>query len=96
MAKRADQHVVPNKGGGWAVKSGSRQQAAAVFPTKRDAVSAARARARAEGSGLVIRGRDGKVSERRSYAEDSLHKVVRSNRDYMRKHTRALKDLAKR
>ena len=53
-------HVTPRKDG-WAVKSEGRERAAAVTPTKAQAVDIARKQAGAQGTRLIEHGADNKI-----------------------------------
>lgn len=53
-------HVTPREGG-WAVKSEGRDRAAAVKPTKAQAVEVARKTAGARGARLIEHGADGRI-----------------------------------
>lgn len=68
MAKR-NQHIVPHEGG-WAVRSAGSQRATSVHRTQGEAISAGRQIARNQGSELFVHGRDGRIRERDSHAND--------------------------
>lgn len=70
MAKKSNQHVVPNAAGGWAIRRENAGRATAVLPTKRAAVERAREIASNQGVELVIHGRDGKIQSKDSHGND--------------------------
>ena len=61
------QHVVP-RGGKWAVRKSGSNRVTRLFGTQREALEAAREIARKQRTILYIFGRDGRISERESYA----------------------------
>ncbi len=61
-----DQYVIPHEKG-WAVKSEGSEKAAEVFEIKKEAVSAAKTRAKKHHSTLTIQRRDGTVEDKFSY-----------------------------
>jgi len=65
-----NQHVVPNRDGGWDVKPAGGQRASRHFDTQAEAIEAGRDIARNQGSELVIHGRDGRIRDRDSYGPD--------------------------
>ena len=69
MAKR-NQHVLP-LGNGWVVKGEGSKRFTVITETQRDAIAVARGIAKNNKSELVIYGRDGKIREKDSYANDS-------------------------
>lgn len=69
MAKK-NQHVVP-VGNGWAVKAEGQVVASVITTSQKAAIDYARQLARKGRSELVIHGRDGKIRDRNSYANDS-------------------------
>lgn len=68
MSKR-NQHVVPHPEG-WAVKGAGAQKATSVHDTQAGAIERARDIARAQGTELLIHGRDGQIRARDSYGND--------------------------
>jgi len=68
MGKR-NQHVVPH-GGGWAIRAAGSQRATSVHRTQKEAIDAGREIARNQGGELLIHGRDGRIRERDSHAND--------------------------
>lgn len=64
-----NQHVVPHKDG-WAVRGAGNAKAPTIKPTQREAIDAAKPIARANGSEVVIHGRDGKIRAKDSYGND--------------------------
>ncbi len=66
-----NQHVVPHQGG-WAVKGVGHERATSVHPTQKEAIDAARGRARNQESELVIHGVDGRIRNKDSYGNDSF------------------------
>jgi hypothetical protein len=69
MGKK-NQHVVP-AGEGWVVREEGKTRPTSIHRTQKDAVEAAREVAKAEGTTVVIHGRDGRIRERDRYG--SLH-----------------------
>jgi uncharacterized protein YdaT len=69
MAKK-NQHVVP-LGGGWAVKSEKTSRASVITTTQSQAIDYARKIAKANGTELVIHGRNGQIREKNSYGKDA-------------------------
>ena len=65
-----NQHVVPNKKGGWDVKAEGAERATKNLPTQQEAVEAARQIARNQRSELVVHGKDGRIRARDSYGRD--------------------------
>ncbi|MEQ1875656.1 MAG: DUF2188 domain-containing protein [Bdellovibrionia bacterium] len=63
-----NKHVVPSKNGGWDVKSDGR--AVSHHQTQRNAIQNANSIAKAEGTEVVIHGRDGKIREKNSFGND--------------------------
>jgi transcriptional regulator with XRE-family HTH domain len=59
-AQREHQRVVPHDGG-WAVEIEGSTQAASIYPTKREAISAARSALQRQGGELTIHGEDGRA-----------------------------------
>lgn len=70
MAKKSNQHVVPNPLGGWAVKREKSERATAILPTKEQAVERARKIAKNQGVELVVHGKDGKIQTKDSHGKD--------------------------
>lgn len=68
MSKR-NQHVVPAEGA-WAVRGEGSRRASSVHETQAEAIAAARAIARNQGTELLIHGRDGRIRERDSHGLD--------------------------
>ena len=66
---RRNQHVIP-KDGQWAVKAAGSPRVTKVCSTQREAVDAARAIAKRQGSELLIHGRDGRIREKSTYGRD--------------------------
>lgn len=64
-----DQHVVPDRKGGWAVRRSGASRASGVFERRGEALLYAKRLARREGAVLYIHGRDGTVLERQSHKE---------------------------
>jgi Uncharacterized protein conserved in bacteria (DUF2188) len=73
---KSQQHVVPNRDGGWAVRRSGAYRASRVFPTQRDAVQYAREIARKEGAELYIHRGDGTIKDRDSYGADPMAPVT--------------------
>jgi hypothetical protein len=69
-------HVVPNPGGGWAVRRHGASKASRIFKIKQDAVSYARRAARREGSDLYVHRSDGTIGQKDTYGN-----VLRPARD---------------
>lgn len=69
MSKK-DIHVVPHKGGGWAVKKEGADRASSVHPTQKDALDQARDQGRRDKVEVVTHGRDGKIRDSDSYGND--------------------------
>lgn len=65
------QHVVP-RGGKWAVRKGGAERVTRRFDTQREAIEAARGIAREQGGEVFIYGRDGRIRQRDSLADDPL------------------------
>ncbi len=68
MTKKG-QHVVPS-GGKWSVRKAGSVRASGIYDTQTEAVEQARKIARNQQTELYIHGRDGRISERRSYGKD--------------------------
>lgn len=69
MAKN-DRHVTPHPKGGWQDKRAGADRATSRHPTQREAVDAARERARREHSEVVIHRPDGTIRDKDSYGND--------------------------
>lgn len=69
MATKRNQHVVPS-GKNWAVKGAGASRATEIASTKSQAVDRAREISRAQGTELIIHGRDGKIQSRDSHSRD--------------------------
>lgn len=65
-----NQHVVPNKDGGWSVKGAGNSKSTANTETKKEAEKIARDIAKNQGSEVVIHGKDGKIQDKDSYGND--------------------------
>lgn len=63
MAKGKNQHVVPHRDGGWAVKGEGRTKATSVHGTQREAISAAREIARNQNSEIIIHRPNGQIRD---------------------------------
>jgi hypothetical protein len=72
MTKTRNQHVVPNGGGGWAVKGEKAERATAILPTKQEAVDRGREIARNQGSELVVHGKNGQIQNKDSHGKDAF------------------------
>jgi uncharacterized protein YdaT len=70
MANNRNQHVVPNSGGGWAVKGEKAERATAILPTKQEAVDRGREIARNQGVELVVHGKNGQIQNKDSHGKD--------------------------
>lgn len=70
MGKGKNQHVVPHKDGGWAVKGEGNSKATVITETKKEALNAGKAIAQNQQSELVIHGKDGKIQDSNSYGND--------------------------
>ena len=93
MAK-STKHIVPHESG-WAVKSEGRAlKKQDVYKTKDAAIAAAHQLAKGTGGALVVHGKDGRIRDRTDY--DALREVTDSNKEYMKRHGKALRELAKR
>lgn len=69
MSKKG-QHVVPSPSGGWSVRKTGSSKATKTFPSKQDAIDAAREIARNQKTELYVHGRDGRIRQRDSYGSD--------------------------
>ncbi|WP_312249620.1 DUF2188 domain-containing protein [Streptococcus parasuis] len=68
MAK--NQHIVPNKNGGWDVKGAGNSRATKHVATQAEAIKIARDIAKNQGSELFIHRPNGQIRERNSYGND--------------------------
>lgn len=69
MAK--NQHVVPNKKGGWDVKGAGNSRATKHTITQSEAIKIATGIAKNNSSEVFIHGKNGQIRERNSYGNDS-------------------------
>jgi hypothetical protein len=69
MSRKGNQHVVPHSGR-WAVRGEGNSRATSVHPTQHEAIEAGREVARNQGGELLIHGRDGRIRERDSVANN--------------------------
>lgn len=67
---RKSHHVVHNPDGGWSVVRGGSARATKTFDKKKPAIEYGRALAKSHRSEFFIHGRDGRISDRRSYGKD--------------------------
>jgi len=65
------QHVVPNNGK-WSVRRAGASKASSTYTTQKEAVAKARDIAKNQQTELYIHGRDGRIRERNSYANDPI------------------------
>ncbi len=70
MSKKG-QHVVPN-GNKWSVRRTGAARASGIYETQREAIAVARTIARNQGTELYVHGRDGRIRERDSFANDAF------------------------
>lgn len=68
--KGKNQHVVPNKNGGWDVKGAGNKRATSHHPTQKEAIIRAKEIARNQKSDTKIHGTDGKFRAGNSYGND--------------------------
>lgn len=68
----ANQHVVPNKNGGWDVKGAGNTKATKHTETQSEAIKIARDIARNQQSELVIHKRNGQIRDKDSYGNDPM------------------------
>lgn len=68
----ANQHVVPNKNGGWDVKGAGNSRATKHTSTQSEAIEIARNIARNQQSELVIHKRNGQIRDKDSYGNDPM------------------------
>jgi hypothetical protein len=73
----SQQHVVPSRDGGWAVRRSGASRASRLFPTQRDAVQYAREIARKEGAELYVHRGDGTIRDRDSYGVNPMPSVAK-------------------
>lgn len=62
-------HVVPN-GGKWSVRSAGASRTSGTYDTQKEATTAARERAKNNGTELYVHGRDGRIRERSTFGKD--------------------------
>lgn len=67
---KKNQHVVPNKSGGWDVKGAGNSKSTAHTDTKAEAIKKAVEIAKNQQSEVVIHGKDGKIQDKDSYGND--------------------------
>ena len=60
-----NQHVVPDKNGGWNVKGAGNSKATKHFDTKQPATDYARKISQNQGSELIIHNKDGRIAQKR-------------------------------
>ena len=65
-----NQHVVPNKGGGWGVKGEGNSKNTANTKSKEEAKEIAKGIAKNQKSEVVIHGKNGKIQDKDSYGND--------------------------
>lgn len=65
-----NQHVVPNKNGGWDIKGEGNSKSTKHTDTKNEAISFAKEIAKNQKSELVIHNKDGKISDKDSFGND--------------------------
>lgn len=65
------QHVIPS-GGKWSIREAGSSRASRTFSTQDEAVQVARKIAKDEGAALYIHGTDGRIRDRRSYANEPM------------------------
>lgn len=70
MPSRTRFDVSHRPDGNWQVKRQGAERASAVFERKSDAIERGRELARSEQGQLVIRGRDGRIQDERTYGKD--------------------------
>ena len=66
-----NQHVVPNPNGGWDVKGENNSRATRHTETKNEAIDIARQIAKNQSAELVIHNKDGRISDKDSFGNDS-------------------------
>ena len=62
--------IVAPRGDKWIVKGEGNERATRVVATQKEAIAIAKPIAKAQGSELTIRGRDGRFREKNSYGKD--------------------------
>lgn len=62
--------IVAPRGDKWIVKGEGNDRATRVVATQKEAIAIAKPIAKAQGSELTIRGRDGQIREKNSYGKD--------------------------
>jgi len=67
-----NQHVVPQKGGGWGVKGAGNSKNTANTQTQKQAIEKAKEIAKNQKSEVVIHGTDGKIRDKDSYGNDPV------------------------
>ena len=65
-----NQHVVPDKNGGWNVKGAGNSKATKHFYTKQPATDYARKISQNQGSELIIHNKDGRIAQKDSHGKD--------------------------
>ena len=70
MAARNNYHVVPNGGGGWAVRRENSERASSLHPTQAAAIEAGRQHAINQAAELVIHRPNGQIRDSDSYGND--------------------------
>lgn len=65
-----NQHVVPDKNGGWNVKGAGNSRATKHTETQSEAIQIAKNIAKNQGSELFIHGKNGRIRERNTYGDD--------------------------
>ncbi len=65
-----NQHVVPNKNGGWSVKGEGNTKASHHTKTQAEAINIARNITKNQSSELFIHGKNGQIRERDSHGHD--------------------------
>ncbi len=86
--RKADVVVEPRPDGRWARQKRGARRAASLHDTQAGAEAAARAQAKRERTGIVVKGRDGRVERRESYGDDAAN-VLTANRDVSSLHQRS-------
>lgn len=69
MAKQTN-HVIPSKGGEWAVKKSGTLRASQTFERKEDAIKFGKELSKKESTELFIHKKDGTIQERNTYGKD--------------------------
>lgn len=65
-----NQHVVPDKNGGWKVRGAGNSRATKHTSTQSEAIKIAKSIAKNQGSELFIHGKNGQIRERNTYGKD--------------------------